>query len=394
MPVKLLQLTTVPATLECLMRGQFAFMQERGFEVTVVCAPGEALDRVAKRDRVTAIAVPLVRHVAPWSDFLSLVRLWRLFRRVRPDIVQASTGKAGPLGMVAAALAGVPVRVYMVRGVLINRGAGLFRTFLKFIEWIACRCAHRVFAVSDSVAEMLTEDYLCPPEKLKVLAKGSSNGVDAEGLFNPSEVDGNARTLLKQQLGFRDDLVIGFIGRVVKSKGIEELAEAWQGIRNELSNVRLMIVGPLEGEDPVPPGIIESLTNDPRVVMIDQVAHEDMPRYYNLIDVIAFPTYTEGLPNVPLEAAAMEVPTVASLVTGCVNAIEDGATGILVPVKDAVALKHGLMTYLSDRDLRKEHGRAARSRVLRDFSPEGVWEALYEEYIDLLRKRRVGGLGP
>lgn len=378
----------VPMTIECLMRGQLAFMRDRGFEIFVMSAPGEALERVVQRDNVKALALPLVRRFDPFADFRSLFLLMKEFRRIKPSIVQASTGKAGPLGMLAALLAGVPVRIYLVRGVLMSRGTGLFRFVLQMVEWVACRCAHRVLAVSDSVAHMLTNEVLCPPEKLKVLGKGSSNGVDATGLFNPAHVDARARCRLKKELGIQEEeLVIGFVGRIVRHKGIEELAVAWQGVRSKLERVKLLMIGPLEPEDPLPPGLLEALQKDKRVVILDQVAHEDMPLYYSLIDVIAFPTYSEGLPNVPLEAAAMEVPTVGTRVTGCVDAIQDGVTGLLVPVRNATALEEALLAYLRDPTLRRRHGRAARERVLRDFSPTALWQALYQEYVALLSEK-------
>jgi glycosyltransferase involved in cell wall biosynthesis len=106
------------------------------------------------------------------------------------------------------------------------------------------------------------------------------------------------------------------------------------------------------------------------------------------MDLLVLPTYREGFPVVPLEAAAMGLPIVATRIPGCVDAILDGATGALVPARDAVALQQAMAGYLRDPELRRRHGRAARQRVLRDFRQEAMWEALHAEYSRLLCSAR------
>jgi glycosyltransferase involved in cell wall biosynthesis len=113
----------------------------------------------------------------------------------------------------------------------------------------------------------------------------------------------------------------------------------------------------------------------------------DTPQLYAAMDLVVLPTYREGFPNVPLEAAAMGLPVVATRVGGCIDAIVDGETGTLVPVRDAATLAAAIRLYLGDADLRRRHGEAGRARVLRDFRPEAIWEALHGEYMQLLEAR-------
>jgi glycosyltransferase involved in cell wall biosynthesis len=128
--------------------------------------------------------------------------------------------------------------------------------------------------------------------------------------------------------------------------------------------------------------------------MTDYVDHQDIPQHYALMSVLVLPTYREGFPTVLLEAGAMEVPVVATRVTGCVDAVIDGVTGILIPVRDTQALAQAIQTYLGDRGLAQRHGRAARARVLDEFQPESVWALLFDEYLRLLQEKRIPFVRP
>lgn len=390
MSVKLVQVTTVPMTIEYFLRGQIGYMKERGFEVIAVSSPGEALDRVAAREGIEVVAIPMERGVSVRSDLKALVDLFRLFRRIRPAIVHASTGKAGPLGIMAAVLARVPVKVYGLRGLMVDRRAGLAQLKVKILEWVTCLCADRVIAVSRSIADYMIREGLCSAGKIEIPADGSSNGVDAVNRFNPRKVTPALAGSFREKCGIpRDGLVIGFVGRLVAGKGISELAQAWAAIRKKHQDVILFLAGSPESQDPVPDSVLHALRTDKRVIMADSVSNEEMPLFYSNVDLVVLPTYSEGLPNVLLEAGAMEVPAVATTVTGCLDAVQDGITGILVPPRDAGSLAAAVESYLNDPELRALHGKAARTRVMEKFPPERIWEALHEEYRKLLVEKGV-----
>jgi len=181
--------------------------------------------------------------------------------------------------------------------------------------------------------------------------------------------------------------VIGFIGRIVRDKGIIELAGAWKELREEFPDLHLLLVGPHEPQDPIPAEIDRMLHSDPRVHLLGEVS--DIPPLYAVMDVLALPTYREGFPNVLLEAAGMKVPVVATRVPGCADAVQDGVTGMLVPPCDAARLAVAVRTYLHDGELRRRHGAAARDWVLQEFRPERIWQAIYEEYLELLEKKGI-----
>jgi glycosyltransferase involved in cell wall biosynthesis len=239
------------------------------------------------------------------------------------------------------------------------------------------------------VREVVIEEGLCKAEKVKVLLRGSINGVDAAS-FSPERFGNKDRSRLRERYGIpADALVLGFVGRVVRDKGIAELAEAWKRLSEAFPSLHLLIVGTFETQDPLPADVEQVLRSDPKVHLAGHV--DDPSSFFAAMDVVVLPTYREGLPVVPLEAAAMELPVVATMIPGCIDAVADGVTGALVPVRDAGALMEAIRKYLECPELRTRHGRAGRERVLRDFRPEDMWREIFSEYVELLREQRQGG---
>jgi glycosyltransferase involved in cell wall biosynthesis len=221
------------------------------------------------------------------------------------------------------------------------------------------------------------------------LGKGSSHGVKAETIFNPSLFDPNVRARIrKQYLIGEEAVIIGYFGRLVRDKGIIELAHAWRMLREESPELILMLIGDAEPQEPLPDEVLRNFAADDSVVMLGWVNPDQVAEYMSAMDVIVLPTYREGFPNVLLEAAAMELPVVATRVTGCVDAVIDGVTGTLVEPRDAEGLAKALLAYACDPQLRKQHGKAAREMVLRDFLPENILEDALRLYRQLLEKRR------
>jgi len=389
---KLVHVTTVADTLP-FFTGQVGYMKERGLQVEAIASPGKDLDQFATVEKIHAYAVPMTRRITPLRDLLALGRMWRRLRLSRPQIVHTHTPKGGLLGIVAAWLARVPVRIYHVHGLRLMTSTGLKRELLWWTEKVACSLANHVLCDSHSVREVVLSERLCPPDKVQVLLGGSINGVDAMGVFNPARVGVDVRDAVRARFAIPPDAAVaGFVARLVRDKGVAELAAAWAMLRNEFCNLHLLAVGVFEPEDPVPAEVEAALRSDPRVHLTGWVP--EVAPFYPAMDLVVLPTYREGLPVVPLEAAAMELPVVATRIPGCVDAVEDGVTGTLVPVRDSAALADAMRSYLRDPELRRKHGRAGRARVLTRFRQEALWEALYGEYTRLLRARGVSTHGP
>lgn len=384
--LRLLHVMTVPQSLGFLT-GQVGYMKENGFEVHAISSNGDFLDMFARREGVAVYPVDMLREITPLKDLVSVYQLWRLMRRIHPQIVHSHTPKGGLLGMLAATLAGVPIRIYHIRGLPFMTARGWKRNLLRLTEWMSCSMAHRVLAVSHSMRSVAIESKLCRADKIKVMGGGSGNGVDAEVRFASNRWQ-NAREEVRARHGIpAEAVVVGFVGRIVRDKGISELVASWNSLRDEFPDAHLIVVGPFEDQDPIPATTAQDLKSDCRIHLVGSTS--ETPKYYASMDVLVLPTYREGFPNVALEAAAMELPVVATRIPGCVDAVEEGVTGLLVPAMDSEELAQAIRTYLSNPQLRLKHGAAGRKRVLRDFAPHGIWRAIHEQYLDLLSQRRL-----
>lgn len=370
---------------EFLMRGQLAFLREQGFDVTLIASPHSSLPSVAEREGITILTVPMEREMSPFRDLVSLWKLCRTLRKLRPDIVNAGTPKAGLLGNLAAWLCHVPVRVYTLRGLRLETASGLKGKLLHWTERLAAACAHQVIAVSHSLRDAYVARGLVRKNKTAVLRHGSSNGVCFERFqFRATEWQEIAR--LRDRWNIPPDApVIGFVGRLTRDKGIPELLASFEQLLPEFPAARLMLVGDFEPGDPVPEDIVTRLREHPNVVLTGAI--KEVAPFFGVFDVFAFPSFREGFPNVVLEAASAGLPVVGFRATGTIDAVVDGVTGTLADTGDVTGLATALARYLREPLLVKRHGEAARRRAANDFRREDIWRALAENYSELLAAR-------
>jgi lipopolysaccharide/colanic/teichoic acid biosynthesis glycosyltransferase/glycosyltransferase involved in cell wall biosynthesis len=378
-------LMAVTSALACnFYKGTLKHLKRAGFDPIMLSSPGSNLFDVSAWERVASIAISMEREIAPIQDLASLWRLYRTIRRVRPTIVDASTPKAGLLTGVAAWLARVPCRVYTLRGLRLETTSGLRRAILWTAEWMACACAHRVVCVSPSLRTRAIGLNLVSPEKAKVLVKGSG-GVDAKR-FSPANRGAVQSEGLRSRLGIPPGaMVLGYVGRFVKDKGIRQLIESFQQLRGIYPDLHLLLVGDFEPGDPVGPEVRRYIESERSIIRPGFV--NDTAPYYPLMDVLALPTYREGFPGVPLEAQACGIPVVTTNATGAIDSIIDGVTGFLVPVGDTNSLTAAIGKLLTDPELRVRMGKAGRELMERDFHPEVIWDALIHLYRELMEEK-------
>jgi glycosyltransferase involved in cell wall biosynthesis len=366
------------------LRGQLRAMRDRGFDVTLISSHGDELNQIKEAEGVDVRCLSMEREIHPFRDFHSLFQLYHLLRSIRPHILNAGTPKAGLLGMLAAWAARVPVRIYVLHGLRLESTSGFKRRILSFTERLASACAHRVIAVSHSLAEEYKRLGLVDPAKIVVLGEGSSNGLVAEE-FAPTPARRAEAMDLRAKLQIApEEPVIGYIGRLTRDKGTASLVQAFEKLSDRVPNARLLLVGDFENGDPLDDATVKCIRTHPRITCTGFVGN--VVPYYHAMNVLTLPSYREGFPNVVLEAHASGLPVVGYRATGVVDAIQDGITGRLVPVGAVDELAAALMQYLGDSQLAANHGDRGRQRVQQDFTRERVWRALGAEYRELLHE--------
>src|SRR6185437_6826355 len=316
--VRLAHVMTVPESF-ALLDGQAAQMRAWGIGVIGFSAPGARQALFAEREGATVVGIPMRRQITPWRDLLTIARLILEFRKFRPLIVHAHTPKGGLLGMIAATIARVPVRIYHMRGLPMMTATGARYHLLVLTERLSCGLAHRVLCVSDSLRHFAVAQRLVGSDKIVTMLGGTGNGVDALGRFDPDRPLGDRDRRRKTQRELLNipssATVVAFLGRIVRDKGVVELADAWIALSGRYRDAHLIVAGPLEQEDPVPAATLDALRAHPAVHIIEGLT--DARDVYAAADIVVLPTHREGMPNVPLEAASMRLPVVATRIPGC-----------------------------------------------------------------------------
>ncbi len=358
-------------------------MRENGFEVVLASAEGKEINQIEQDTGLKVHVLPLTRKIAPLTDLKAIWKTYQLIKKEKPDIVHTHTPKAGLVGMLAAKLAGVPVRVHTVAGLPLMEATGSKRKILNFVERLTAWAATNVYPNSLAIKEFMIQEKLVPPNKLKVIANGSSNGINT-AYFSKEHFTPEIQKLLRQQLGISEtDLVYTFVGRLVKDKGINELIEAFVKLQKKVPNAKLLLVGNEEPElDPLWPETQTEIKNNKAIITTGWV--EDVRPYLSISDVFVFPSYREGMPNVVLQAGAMGLPQIVTDINGSNEIITHNKNGIIIPVKDKEALYEAMLK-LKDKNLRKKLSENARSIIKEKYEQQILWQALLEEYQYLLK---------
>jgi glycosyltransferase involved in cell wall biosynthesis len=378
---RIVYVVTSDTTADVLLRGRLSYLSRSGFDVQVVCGAGERVEAVSAREGVACHPISLEREFSAVRDPKALLSLVRLLRELNPDIVNASTPKAALLGLCAARLAAVPHRVYLLRGLRLETLGPLGRAGMSMAERVCSGLAHEVLCVSESLRATYVAQRLGPAHKCRVLGSGSSNGIDTQRFTRSAELERRA-TALASELGLTAGApTLGFVGRPVRDKGIAELASAFRRVRSEHPTAQLLLVGAGFAGDVECSEMIE-LRRMAGVFVVPSV--DDVAPYYCLMNVLVFPSYREGFPNVVLEASCMGLPVVGFDVTGVKDAIVHGQTGQICTPRDATALGTATLAYLRDPGLARSHGQAGADRARREFDRERIWGEVARFYRGLL----------
>ena len=379
----LIRISTVPLSLHKLLKGQMRYMQENGFGVHLVSSSGPETNAVIESEGCGLTTISMTRNITPVRDLISMMRLWFLFFRMKPAIIHTHTPKAGLLGMLAASLAGVPIKLHTIAGLPWMESKGFKKNLLKQVERLTIFLSTRVHVNSQHLLNFMRFEGLDPkPSKLKLIGHGSSNGIDSEYYSRANVSVEQIHALRKVAKPGRNAFVWLFVGRLVGDKGILELIEAFLHVQTQHPDDQLWLVGPFENKDRLKPSLLKTINNNNNIVTWGYC--DDVRPFFAAADVLVFPSYREGFPNVPMQAAAMECPMILSDINGCNEIVENNLNGMLVPVKNPGALTDAMLFMRNNPDLRKYFSDNSLAIIKKKYSNRTIWRLLEAEYNELL----------
>lgn len=377
---KIIRTSTVPLSLDLFCRGLLRELSAC-YEVVALSSPGRELEAIARREGVRTIGVPMRRPIAPLHDGVSLLRMIRVFRRERPQLVHSMTPKAGLLSMIAARVAGVPVRVHTFTGLLFPTATGLRRRLLMLADRWICRCATQVVAEGEGVRADLLQ-YGITRKPVQVLGYGNVRGIDLASYDRTPDVLARAAEI-RTSLGIpKSGFTFLFVGRFARDKGIEELVEVFGQLIAEGWDAHLLLVGEEDRSDPLTEQTRRLLAETPQIRAVGW--QEDVRPWYAASDALVFPSHREGFPNCVIEAGALGLPSIVTDINGSREIIRDGENGRILPPQERPALLGAMREMVADRELARRMGDRARPLVAARYEQGFVRGELKKFYRSIL----------
>jgi len=314
------------------------------------------------------------------KDLRSFWQLYWIFKQERPFIVHTHTPKAGTIGMLAACIAGVPVRLHTVAGLPLLEAKGIKRKLLNWVEKITYACATKIYPNSKGLYNIIIENRYTHKNKLLVIGSGSTNGINT-AYFDPRVVDVECKRQLKEKLGISNkSFVFIYVGRLVRDKGINELIQAFVKLNQEYKDTRLLLVGKFESNlDPVSEITLKEIRENSAITYCGY--KEDVRPYFAISNTLVFPSYREGFPNVVMQAGAMAKPAIVTDINGCNEIIEDGKNGVIVPPKNVNELYNAMRRFLDEKDLEARLIPYTRKMIVDRYEQRMIWNMILKEYM-------------
>lgn len=370
---------TAPQSVD-LLSGQLSYFRSQGYRVHLLAPETAQVLEFCAREHATLLPIDIKRNLNPFADLRTLIQVYFILKRVRPQVLNLGTPKVSLLGMIAGSMSGVPVRIYTCRGLRFEHERGVFRRLLKGMERMIGRCAHKVVCISPSIKQLAQQEKLFKADKMVCIGKGSSNGINL-ARFNPAQIQYKDRRALKHTYGLDDYFIFGYVGRLVDRKGVQELYEAFDQFYKDNQAIRLLVVGRPYWDQIRDKSLITRFEQHPGIIMTGLQPPESIPGYLSVMDVFVLPAWWEGFGNVLIQAAAMGVPVISTLATGCRDAVADQFNGVLIASHSAPALESAMRTFADDPLLLERYG---QNGILwsKNFTPEIIWKGLHQLYTE------------
>ena len=378
---KLLRITTVPISLKLLIKGQMKFMSENGFEVLMTSGDGVEVNEVVQAENCELEIVPFTRKISPFLDLKCLFCLIKIIKKFKPDIVHTHTPKAGLIGMLAAKICGVKLKLHTVAGLPLFTANGFKYLLLRYTEIITYWASDYTLPNSISLMDYIKENKLVNSKKLHIICKGSSNGIDLNR-FSQRNLNTKRLVELKDEIAFDENsFYLLTVGRVVRDKGIIELIRAFNSLEDKYPRLRLIILGPIEDqrtEESIPQSILDEIIRNNKITHIDW--SDEVEYYMEICDLLIHPSHREGFPNVLLQAGAMMLPILCSNIPGNIDIVDHNKTGQLFKKGKQISLETGLDNAINNYKDLNDLAENLKAKIERDFSTTTIHNNILNFY--------------
>ena len=356
---------------------QFKYLSEHGYNMHLVCSPHPELKEFAMRQGISYEAIQLNRQFTPWQDFKSLWKLCKYIKKHNIDTVIGHQVKGRLLATLASFIVRVPNVIIFAHGAVFETAKGVKKSLLIAESKLESLLSDKIICVSNYIKELRLQNKIDAPEKQFLLGLGTCGGIDTKNLFNPDLVEPAIKNTLQEKYELSNcDFVIGFVGRLVRDKGVVELIDAFNIVKeqNPDKSIKLLIIGNPETRNRLPEATLEIIKSTRDIVYTGHVPHENMPALYLCMDCLVLPSYREGFGMCNIEAQAMGIPVLTSFSTGSRDSIVNELTGFYVKIdsNDIAARINHLLNSGKILDI----GNAGKKWVRTNFDHYVIWPHL------------------
>lgn len=379
---KICFITTISITLKSFVLKTAEYIHENtDWDISFICDYDEEFEK-SLPDYIHYIPVKMERGISI-KGVMAMFEMIKIFKREKFDLIQYSTPNASLYAAIAGKLAKVPVRLYCQWGMIFLSFSGIKRKIFKFIEKTVCSLSTHVQPDSKSNLNFAHEEGLYPKNKGYVIWNGTSCGINLDKFDTSRKKEFRDEIRAKYSLS-PDAFVYGFVGRITRDKGVNELIEAYKQISEENKNTYLLVVGYSEQDGTIQNDLLEWAQSCESVIFTGYTA--EVEKYLAAMDTYILPSYREGFPMGIIEAQAMGVPIIVTNITGIMNGVLDGITGKVVPVKDALALKKAMDEIINNPKDVEAYGKAAMKFATENFEQKQFLEKVLCDRKSLLNE--------
>lgn len=378
---KICFISTIPSTLRTFVLKTAIYLHENtDWDISFICSEDEEFASELP-EFIHYFPVPMERGISI-SGIKSMMQMKKIFVKEKFDLIQYSTPNASLYAALAGKLAGIPVRLYCQWGMVYVGFEGIKRQVFKAIEKIVCKLSTWIEPDSVSNLNFAHEENLYPQTKGSVIWNGSACGINLEKFDISQKI--KYRKDIREKYNFPEDsFVYGFVGRITKDKGINELLAAFKQIYESNSNEYLMMVGTTEKDDTVDESLFLWSKKCEHVIYTGFT--DIVEQYLSAMDTYILPSYREGFGMGVVEAEAMGVPVIVTSIPGPVDAMKENETGIVVKKGSIKELLRAMKKLYEDKHIRKEYSSNAYDFAINNFEQKKLFGKIL-----LDRKRLLG----